>query len=197
MQRPDLRASRGLVELRLPARRPLQQGDRRPLRRAQEGRPAGQVGVRDALLPDLGHRGLPHGPRQRVRQRRDRPDARGLRHREVAIGQGLPLRQRRRRVDQQDTEGRARPPRDVRHDARAPGQALGLRAPVRQLQDPLDAGLHVSGRVQGGGAVPPGIVQIGVANPGPGRAGRAGEAVHGREGGGRRGGCPQGQGRLG
>ena len=28
--------------------------------RAQEGRPAGQVGVRDALLPDLGHRGLPH-----------------------------------------------------------------------------------------------------------------------------------------
>ena len=39
------------------------------LRRAQEGRPAGQVGVRDALLPHLGHRGLPHGPRQRVRQR--------------------------------------------------------------------------------------------------------------------------------
>lgn len=110
MQRPDLRARRGLVELRLPARRPLQQGDRRPLRRAQEGRPAGQAGVRDALHPDPGHRGVPHGPRQRVRQRRDRPDARGLRHREVAIGQGLPLRQRRRRVDRQDTEGRARPP---------------------------------------------------------------------------------------
>ena len=102
-----------------------------------KGRPAGQVGVRDALLPDLGHRGLPHGPRQRVRQRRDRPD----------------------------TEGRARPPRDVRHDARAPGQTLGLRALVQQFQDPLDAGLHVAGRVQGGGAVPPGIVQIGVANP--------------------------------
>ena len=130
-----------------------------------KGRPAGQVGVRDALLPDLGHRGLPHGPRQRVRQRRDRPDARGLRHREVAVGHGLPLRQRRRRVDQQDTEGRARPPRDVRHDARAPGQTLGLRALVQQFQDPLDAGLHVAGRVQGGGAVPPGIVQIGVANP--------------------------------
>lgn len=78
---------------------------------------------------------------------------------------GCPLRQRRRRVDQQDTEGRARPPRDVRHDARATGQALGLRALVQQLQDPLDAGLHVAGRVQGGGAVPPGIVQIGVANP--------------------------------
>ena len=66
----------------------------------------------------------------------------------------------------QDTEGRARPPRDVRHDARAPGRALGLRALVQQLQDPLDAGLHVAGRVQKGGAVPPGIVQIGVANPG-------------------------------
>lgn len=107
------------------------------------------------------------GTRQRVRQRRDRPDARGLRHREVAVGQGPPLRQRRRRVDQQDTEGRARPPRDARHDARTPGQTLGLRAPVRQLQDPPDAGLHVSGRVQGSGAVPPGIVQIGVANPRP------------------------------
>ena len=56
MQRPGLRARRGLVELRLPARRPLQQGDRRPLRRAREGRPAGQAGVRDAPLPDLGHR---------------------------------------------------------------------------------------------------------------------------------------------
>ena len=82
--------SRGLVELRLPARRPPQQGDRRPLRRAREGRPAGQAGVRDAPLPDPGHRGIPHGPRQRVRQRRDRPDARGLRHREVAVGRGPP-----------------------------------------------------------------------------------------------------------
>lgn len=78
---------------------------------------------------------------------------------------GRPPRQRRRRVDQQDTEGRARPPRGVRRDMRAPGRALGLHAPVRQLQDPLDAGLHVSGRVQGSGAVPPGIVQIDVANP--------------------------------
>ena len=52
-----------------------------------------------------------------------------------------------------------------RRDARAPSQALGLRALVQQLQDPLDAGLHVAGRVQGGGAVPPGIVQISVANP--------------------------------
>ena len=95
-------------------------GDRRPLRRARKGRPAGQAGVRDALLPDPGHRGIPHGPRQRVRQRRDRPDARGLRRREVAVGQGPPPRQRRRRVGRRDTEGRARPPRGVRNDARAP-----------------------------------------------------------------------------
>ena len=52
-----------------------------------------------------------------------------------------------------------------RRDARALSQALGLRALVQQLQDPLDAGLHVAGRVRGGGAVPPGIVQISVANP--------------------------------
>ncbi|WP_343007203.1 IS3 family transposase [Collinsella aerofaciens] len=52
-----------------------------------------------------------------------------------------------------------------RRDARAPSQALGLRALVQQLQDPLDTGLHVAGRVQGGGTAPPGIVQIGVANP--------------------------------
>ena len=42
---------------------PCNGGDRRPPRRAQEGRPTGQVGVRDALLPHLGHRGVPHGPR--------------------------------------------------------------------------------------------------------------------------------------
>ena len=89
---------------------PRNRGDRRPLRRARKGRPAGQAGVRDALLPDPGHRGIPHGPRQRVRQRRDRPDARGPRHREVAVGKGPPPRQRRRRVGRRDTEGRARPP---------------------------------------------------------------------------------------
>lgn len=99
---------------------------------------AANVG-RCPMSAQRGHRGIPHGPRQRVRQRRDRPDARGLRHREVAVGQGLPPRQRRRRVGRRDTEG----------------QALGLRAPVRQLQDPLGAGLHVAGRAQGDGAVPP------------------------------------------
>lgn len=38
MQRLGLRARRDVVELRLPARRPLQRGDRRPLRRTEEGR---------------------------------------------------------------------------------------------------------------------------------------------------------------
>ena len=38
MQRLGLRTRRGVVELRLPARRPLQRGDRRPLRRTEEGR---------------------------------------------------------------------------------------------------------------------------------------------------------------
>ena len=47
-------------------------------------------GGRCPVSAQRGHRGIPHGPRQRVRQRRDRPDARGLRHREVAVGQGLP-----------------------------------------------------------------------------------------------------------
>ena len=112
-------------------------------------------GGRYPISAQRGHRGIPHGPRQRVRQRREQLDARGLRHRGVAVGQGPPPRQRRRRVGRRDTEGRARPPRGVRNDARAPGQALGLRAPVRQLQDSLGAGLHVAGRAQGDGAVPP------------------------------------------
>lgn len=64
-------------------------------------------GGRCPMSAQRGHRGFPHGPRQRVRQRRDRPDARGLRRREVAVGQGPPPRQRRRRVDRRDTEGQA------------------------------------------------------------------------------------------
>ena len=46
MQRPDLRALRGVVELRLPARRPLQRGDRRPLRRTEEGRASSEPSSR-------------------------------------------------------------------------------------------------------------------------------------------------------
>lgn len=49
-------------------------------------------------------------------------EAFGIEH-QVDLGKGPPLRQRRRRVDRRDTEGRARPPRDVRHDARAPSSS--------------------------------------------------------------------------
>ena len=78
---------------------------------------------------------------------------------------GMPLRQRGRRIDEQDPEGGVRLPRDVRHDSRAAGQAGRLRALVQQLQDSLDAGMHDPGRVQEGRHDPPGIVQIGIANP--------------------------------
>lgn len=53
MRRPSLRARRGVVELRLPARRPLQRGDRRPLRRAAE-----QCGVTHKTALDWRHRVL-------------------------------------------------------------------------------------------------------------------------------------------
>lgn len=46
MQRPGLRTRRGIVELRLPARRPLQRGDRRPLRRTEEGRASSEPSSR-------------------------------------------------------------------------------------------------------------------------------------------------------
>lgn len=109
-------------------------------------------------LVDLSNReivGHSAGPRQRVRQRKDRRDARRLRHRAVAVGEGVPVRQRGRRASQQDTEGRARLPRGVRHDARAAGQADGLCALVQQLQDAFDAGVHGSGRVQESRLGPP------------------------------------------
>lgn len=40
-----------------------------------KGGEARQGSLRDPGVPDLGHRGLPHRPRQRVRQRRNRPHA--------------------------------------------------------------------------------------------------------------------------
>ena len=110
------------------------------------------------LLVDLSNReivGHSAGPRQRVRQRKDRRDARRLRHRAVAVGEGVPVQQRGRRADQQDAEGRARLPRGVRHDARAVGQADGLRALVQQLQDAFGAGVHDPGRVQESRLGPP------------------------------------------
>ena len=90
---------------------------------------------------------------------------------------GMPLRKRGRRIDGQDPEGGVRLPRGVRHDSRAAGQAGRLRALAQQLQDSLDAGMHDPGRVQEGRHDPPGIVQIGIANPGRWKAGNVSGCV--------------------
>lgn len=104
-RRPDVRAHRAEVELRLSAGRPLHRdivghsvGDRRD---------SGLVKAAFATVgfpPPVRHPGFPYGPRKRVRQRLDRRDARGIRHREVPAGEGLPVRQRRDRVGQQQPE---------------------------------------------------------------------------------------------
>lgn len=75
-RRPDVRAHRAEVELRLPAGRPLQPRDRRALGRRQARLRPGEGGVRHRA--PVRHQGLPHGPRKRVRQRLDRRDARGF-----------------------------------------------------------------------------------------------------------------------
>lgn len=63
-------------------------------------------------------------------------------HREVPVGEGPPVRQRRDRVCQQQPEEGARPLRVVsRHRASAAeGQRVG--AVLQQREDPLDLGLH-------------------------------------------------------
>ena len=77
----------------------------------------------------------------------------------------MPIRQRRRLVDEQDTEGGVRLPRGDRHDPRAAGQAGGLRALVQQFQAAFDFRLHGPDRVQESRFGSLGIVQVGVANP--------------------------------
>lgn len=78
--------------------------------------------------------------------------------------EGMPLRQRGRRIDGEGYASGVRLPRGVRHDSRAAGQTGRLRASVQQLQDSLGAGKHDPGRVQEGRHDPPGIAQIGIAN---------------------------------
>ncbi len=63
VQRPDLRARRRRMELRLPARRPAQPRDRRALGGAAQGRRTGEGGVRDGRVPPVRHPGLPYGIR--------------------------------------------------------------------------------------------------------------------------------------
>lgn len=87
---PHVRSRGRQMELRMPPGRPLQPRDRRPRRgRAEDVRP-GQVGFRDVEVPAFRHRGAVYGQGRRVRKRGDRRDARGLRHRAVAVEEGLP-----------------------------------------------------------------------------------------------------------
>lgn len=81
-----------------------------------------------ATVGPVRHRGASHGPRKRVRQRLlDRQDARGLRHREIPVGEGLPVRQRVIESASNSLKRGTRPPRVVsRHRASAAkGQRVG------------------------------------------------------------------------
>lgn len=84
---------------------------------------------------------------------------------QLAVQEGVPIRQRGRRVDEQDTEGGVRLPRDVRHDPRAADKVGGLHPLVQQFQAAFDFGLHDPGRVQKVRHGPPEIVQKTVADP--------------------------------
>ena len=69
-------------------------------------------------------------------------------HREVPVGEGPPVRQRRDRVCQQQPEGARSLRVASRHQtSAAEGQRVG--AVLQQREDPLDLGLHEPGRVQG------------------------------------------------
>lgn len=62
--------------------------------------------------------------------------------------QGKPVRQRGRRVDEQDAEGRVRLQGELPGVARAAGQAERLRPLAQPFQAALEARLRGSGRVQ-------------------------------------------------
>lgn len=69
-------------------------------------------------------------------------------HREVPVGEGPPVRQRRDRVCQQQPEGARSLRVASRHQtSAAEGQRVG--AVLQQREDPLDLGLHEPSRVQG------------------------------------------------
>lgn len=92
--RPGLREGRCLMVVRLPARRPGQPADRRLFRgsRARHRPRAGRV--RRAALPPDGHPGAPHGPRRRVRRRKDGAHARRVRYHAFPFQARQPVRQR-------------------------------------------------------------------------------------------------------
>lgn len=145
MSQPDERASHGRVELRLPAPRPREPRGRGAGNGAAQGRRPDEGGLRHARVPDIRHRDLPRRPRQRARQRR-------------------------RRVNEQDTEGIVRLPKGIRHDWQAADEADGLRALTQQSQATFDCAIHDPGRVQEGRIELLEIVQESVANPKASRA---------------------------
>lgn len=92
---------------------------------------------------------------------------------ERSLSRKRAVRQRRRRVNEQDTEGGVRLPRGIRNDRKAADEAGGLRALTQQSQATFDCAIHDPGRVQEGKINLLKIVQESVANP---RASRALEA---------------------
>lgn len=163
--RPGLREGRCLMVVRLPARRPGQPADRRPFRgsRARHRPRAGRV--RRAALPPDEHPGAPHGPRRRVRRRKDGAHARRVRYHAFPFQARQPVRQRgggiHRPSHQEGTHVRQR-----LHERGT--AALGpeqVRVVVRPPAAPLDPRLHESRGVHATRKDPPGTVQHTVANP--------------------------------
>ncbi len=101
-QQPGLCAGRAQVEPHLPVDRPAQPRDSRACGRRSEGRQAGQIGIRDLVIPLVRHRRVPYRLRQRIRRLRHRRAAGCLRDPAVHLPQGQPLRQRGDRIDEQD-----------------------------------------------------------------------------------------------
>ena len=118
-----------------------------------------------AALPPDGHPGAPHGPRRRVRRRKDGAHARRVRYHAFPFQARQPVRQRgggiHRPSHQEGTHVRQR-----LHERGT--AALGpeqVRVVVRPPAAPLDPRLHESRGVHATRKDPPGTVQHTVANP--------------------------------
>lgn len=137
------------------------QAERRP--GSQHPRP--RVQWLCAALPPDGHPGAPHGPRRRVRRRKDGAHARRVRYHAFPFQARQPVRQRgggiHRPSHQEGTHVRQR-----LHERGT--AALGpeqVRVVVRPPAAPLDPRLHESRGVHATRKDPPGTVQHTVANP--------------------------------
>ena len=165
LQRPHLRARRRPLVLRLPARRPLQQGDRRPL----GGKPArGRSSSRQPSRPWSSRSRTSRSSTPTAAASSTTPRSTSCLRRSASSGRSPPraapttTRPASRRTGYSSG---VRLPRGLLGPPRPAIQAVRLHPLVQQLQDPLDARLHEPRRVQEGGAVPRKTVQISVANP--------------------------------